>query len=232
MTGLAKILYVEDDKDLAQRVAEYLTMQHHKVEVSNNGRDAHELLGVAAFELVILDWDLPEMPGIEILKNFRNGGGQTPVLMLTGKDELSDIEAGLDTGADDYLIKPFAMRELAARVRALTRKSTATYSSVLRLGKLEVDTSAHRVTRDGTEVKLQPQEFAVLEFLLKRPSEVFSVEALQQQLWSSDVNASPDSVRVCIARLRNKIDEKEGASHIRTVHRLGYQVELDYLPKD
>lgn len=228
---MAKILIVEDDPDLAQRVADYLALQHHKVEISNNGRDAHELLGVANFELLILDWDLPGMPGIEVLKAFRSQGGQTPVLMLTGKDELHDIEAGLDGGADDYLIKPFAMRELAARVRALTRKATATYAPVLQLGNLEIESSAHRVTRGGAEIKLQPQEFAVLEFLLKRSSEVFSVEALQGNLWSSDVNASPDSVRVCIARLRSKIDEPGSPSYIRTVHRLGYQIESDYLDK-
>lgn len=226
---MSKILLVEDDQELAQRIADYLGLQHHKVEISNNGKDAHELLGVASFELLILDWDLPELPGIEILRRFRSGGGQTPVLMLTGKDELGDIEAGLDSGADDYLIKPFAMRELAARVRALTRKATASYASVLRLGALEVDTSAHRVMRGETEIKLQPQEFAVLEFLLKHSQEVFSVEALQQHLWASDVSASPDSVRVCIARLRNKIDEKGSPSYIRTVHRLGYQIELDYM---
>lgn len=225
---MSKILLVEDDAGLGPRIAEYLTLQHHKVEIANTGTDADELLRVASFELLILDWDLPGLPGIEVLKRFRSNGGQTPVLMLTGKDELTDIEAGLDGGADDYLVKPFAMRELAARVRALTRKSSGTYSATLKIGSLEVDSNAHRVTKGGAELKLQPQEFALLEFLLKHPSEVFSIEALQQRLWSSDSNASPDSVRVCITRLRNKIDEAEGKSYIRTVHRLGYQIETDY----
>lgn len=225
---MSKILLVEDDVELAQRVSDYLALQHHRVEHVGNGADASELLQLSGFDLVLLDWDLPGLAGIEILKRYRSGGGQTPVLMLTGKDELVDIEAGLDGGADDYLCKPFAMRELAARVRALTRKASNTYAGLLRVGSLEVDTTAHRVSKDGVEIKLQPQEFSLLEFLLKHPTEVFSVEALQQRLWSSDTNASADSVRVCITRLRNKIDTEGRPSFIRTVHRMGYQIETSH----
>ena len=226
--SMSKILLVEDDVELAQRVADYLALQHHKVEMCHHGQEASELLQLAGFDLIVMDWELPGLQGIEILKKYRSSGGQTPVLMLTGKDELGDIEAGLDGGADDYLCKPFAMRELAARVRALTRKSSNTYAGLLRIGSLEVDTTAHKVSKAGVEIKLQPQEFALLEFLLKHPTEVFSVEALQQRLWSSDTNASADSVRVCITRLRNKIDNEGAPSFIRTVHRMGYQIESNH----
>jgi DNA-binding response OmpR family regulator len=148
-------------------------------------------------------------------------------LMLTGKDELADIERGLHGGADDYLIKPFAMRELAARVVALTRRAARTYEGRLRAGAVELDVHAHKASVDGREVKLQPQEFALLEFLLRNPAHVFSVEALMQRVWASDTEASPDTVRVCITRLRSKISSPGKPSVIKTVHRLGYQIDPD-----
>jgi DNA-binding response OmpR family regulator len=224
---MAKILVVDDDLQICEKLREWLESQHHLVETVNEGLDAAELLRSAEYELVILDWDLPGKSGIEILSELRGHGSTTPVLMLTGKDELADIERGLHGGADDYLIKPFAMRELAARVVALTRRAARTYEGPLRAGSVELDVQAHKAFVDGQEVKLQPQEFALLEFLLRNRTHVFSVEALMQRVWASDTEASPDTVRVCITRLRSKIGSPGKPSVIKTVHRLGYQIDPD-----
>lgn len=224
---MAKILVVDDDLQICEKVREWLESQHHMVEVAHDGVDAAELLRSAEYELIILDWDLPGKSGIDILSDARGQGCMTPILMLTGKDELADIERGLHGGADDYLIKPFAMRELAARVVALTRRATKTYESRLRAGVVELDVQAHKVFVEGEEVKLQPQEFALLEFLMRNRSHVFSVEALMQRVWASDTEASPDTVRVCITRLRSKISSPGKPSVIKTVHRLGYQIDPD-----
>jgi DNA-binding response OmpR family regulator len=222
---MAKILLVEDDDELAKKITSWLELEHHFVEWTNRGKDAVERLEFFQFDLVVLDWQLPELEGIEILEHFRNRGGKTPVLMLTGKAELQDKMKGLDSGADDYLTKPFHPKELTARVRALLRRNTAVYDDVLRAGSLELNTVSHRVTVQGNEVKLQPKEFALLEFLLRNPKDVFSVEALLNRIWPSDSDASPDTVRVCITRLRNKINVEGSPPIIRTVHRLGYQIE-------
>lgn len=222
---MAKILVVEDDAELSKKLTDWLESQHHKPECTADGLKASELLRLCEYDLVILDWDLPGRSGIEVLREFRDAGGTTPVLMLTGKDELDDIERGLTVGADDYLTKPFAFRELGARAIALTRRESKRYQTVLRTKTLELNTETHQVFRNGTEVKLQPQEFSLLEFLLKHPDEMFSVEALLQRVWSSESEASPDTVRVCITRLRNKIDTPGEDSIIKTVHRVGYRID-------
>lgn len=221
---MAKILLVEDDLELAKNVCSWLEFDHHSVEHCTSGAEGLDRLKFFQFDLVVLDWELPEISGIEILKEFRRSGGKTPVLMLTGKDGVADIEAGLNTGADDYLTKPFNSRILSARIKALVRRTSAVYDEVLRAGAIELDAGKHKVTRDGQEINLQPKEFALLEFLMRNPDDVFSAETLLNRIWESDSEASPDTVRVCITRLRNKIDKDGDASVIRTVHRLGYQI--------
>lgn len=222
---MAKILLVEDDTELSKKLTDWLELQHHKAEAVGDGTKASELLRLCEYDLIILDWDLPGLSGIELLREYRNNGGRTPVLMLTGKDDLDDIERGLNVGADDYLTKPFAFRELGARANALTRRENKKYQTILKLRGVELNTETHQVFKDGAELKLQPQEFALLEFLLKHPDEMFSVEALLQRVWSSETEASPDTVRVCITRLRNKIDTPGASSIIKTVHRVGYRVD-------
>jgi DNA-binding response OmpR family regulator len=222
---MAKILLVEDDDKLSKKIKSWLEMERHAVECSNRGHDALERLKLSQFDLIILDWQLPELEGIDILIAYRAGGGKSAVLMLTGRDDIKDKLEGLNCGADDYLTKPFHLEELSARIRALVRSISMVGGEVLRAGALELNTSTHRVSIEGKEVKLQPKEFALLEFMLHNPKEVFSVEALLNSIWPSEPEASEDNVRVCIARLRNKIDLPGSASIIRTVHRRGYQIE-------
>jgi DNA-binding response OmpR family regulator len=222
---MAKILLVEDDEALSKRIKSWLEIEHHAVECAIRGHDALERLKFFQFDLIILDWQLPELDGIEILQAYRNSGGKSAVLMLTGRDDVKDRLTGLNCGADDYLTKPFHPEELSARVRALVRRASKVYDQVLQAGALELNASTHQVTIEGKEVKLQPKEFALLEFMLRNPKEIFSAEALLNRIWPSESEASPDTVRVCIAKLRSKIGLPDSGSIIRTVPRLGYQIE-------
>ncbi len=224
---MSKILLVEDDLDLLKRVGDWLEFEKHSVERCSSGAEALEKLRFNSYDLSILDWMLPGLTGIEVLRQYRDAGGLTPVLMLTGKDKIDEVETGLDTGADDYLTKPFSLRELSARVRTLVRRRTGIYGQVLTIKDIKLDVAAHKVTKDGVEIKLQPKEFALLEYLLRHPNDVFSLDRLLERIWPSESESTAETVRVCIARLRNKIDSPDSESIIRTVPKVGYQLNKD-----
>ncbi len=223
---MPKILLVEDDKDLAKVVTEYLKSEHFTYEVAYDGLSGHEFLIQGHFDLIILDWDLPGMSGVEILKEFRSANGVTPVLMLTGKKEINEKEEGLDTGADDYLTKPFHMRELTARLRALLRRPTQSVSNTIKVGNLEMDPLKHKLYKDGKDIHLLPKDFSLLEFLMRHPDEIFSNEALIQRVWSFEAEATSDALRTSVKRLRKKLDDSdnEDESIIETVRRVGYRL--------
>lgn len=223
---MPKILVVEDDHDLAEMVVSWLENERYTVEHAEDGRLAQDLLKLSNYDVVVLDWDLPHVAGIEVLKEFRSNGGQTPIIMLTGKGGIDDKERGLVTGADDYLTKPFAIRELGARVKALLRRPASLLNSNLTCGALQMDPTKHRVTVSGTEVHLLPRDFALLEFLMRHKDEVFSAEALISRVWSSDSDASPEGLRTAIKRIRKKIDTggDESASMIENIPKIGYRL--------
>jgi DNA-binding response OmpR family regulator len=217
-------LIVEDDRQLSALVVDFLQGQGHLPEPVYTGTDGAEQLRFYKFDLVIMDWDLPGMSGVEVCRQYRNEGGQTPILMLTGKNTVDEKEAGLDSGADDYLTKPFHLKELAARMRAILRRPVAVTANVLKAGWLTLDPGSRTVRSGEAEINLQPKEFALLEFLMRHPNQPFSAEAIMDRVWQSDSEASPDTVRIQIMRLRNKIDQKGEESMIRTVHRVGYML--------
>lgn len=221
---MSKILLVEDDSALSATTEEWLKMERYTVECAFNGTDAMEMLRSFDYDLVVLDWELPEMTGIEILKQFRARGGKTPVIMLTGKSAIYEKEIGFETGADDYLTKPFHPKELAARVKALLRRPRTYTSELLEVNNVTVDPNTHLVTKSGQEVSLQPMEFALLEFFLRHPGQVFSPEALLRRVWDSESEASLDAIYTCIRRIRKKLDENTEKSVIRTVHGVGYRL--------
>lgn len=221
---MAKILVVEDDKDLTVMVSDLLCFEKHTVEVVHNGLDARENMRMSEYDLIILDWDLPELSGIELLRDYRGHGGTSPVLFLTGKSNIAEKEVGLDSGADDYLTKPFHMKELAVRVRALLRRPQSYVSEVLRAGKLELYPRDHKVFRDGKELKVYPKEFALLEFLMRHPNQIFSADALLNHVWRSDATASIDTVRQSLTRLRQAIEDKKEPL-IKTIYGVGYKLE-------
>ncbi|RTL40367.1 MAG: response regulator transcription factor [Candidatus Melainabacteria bacterium] len=223
---MAKILVVEDDKELVEVLQEWLVGEHHIVDVVNDGKEGCERLRMYDYDIAILDWQLPGMDGPDIVRHYRGTGGNIPLLMLTGKTDYLDKEQGLDSGADDYLTKPFHPRELSARLRALLRRSGANRTdSVLTAGDLTLDPQAFKVMKGDKELSFLPREFALLEFFMRHPNEVFGQEAILNHVWSSESDAAPDTVRVHITRLRSKIDNPGEKSFIHTVHRVGYRFE-------
>lgn len=221
---MAKILVVEDDESLSRMVSEWLVSEHHHVEVSQDGADAMEKLQFYDFDLVILDLNLPSMGGINILRQFRASGKETPVLILTGQDKIEDKEVGLDSGADDYLTKPFHMKELSARVRAILRRPSTYVGDKLTAGALELSPATHSVKIKGLDISLLPKEFALLEFLMRHPDQVFSADALLNRVWASASDSSIDALTTCVKRLRKKIDTDGSPSYIKTVHGVGYKL--------
>ena len=221
---MPKILVVEDDHLVADAVIEGLNLANHTVEWTTLGKEALDRLRLYDYDLIVLDLNLPDMHGLDVCREFRSRGGNLPILMLTGLSTLPQKEEGLDAGADDYLTKPFAVRELTARVRALLRRPPQQLPDVLRAGDLILDVAQVKLTRDGGEITLQPKEFALLEFLMRHTNQVFGVQELLNRLWSSESDSSELAVRQTITRLRKKIDKAGADSVIVTVTGLGYKI--------
>ncbi|HEY9676931.1 MAG TPA: response regulator transcription factor [Drouetiella sp.] len=222
---MAKILLAEDDKDLHNILRSFLTFEHHMVESSFTGEDADEKLSISDYDLLVLDWDLPGKSGIELVNFVRGRGSIVPILMITGKTSIAEKMQGLDTGADDYLTKPFNIQEFGARIRALLRRGAqaATPNNTLTISGISIDTTRHRVTKNGVTVNLLPKEFQLLEFFVRHPNHVFTQEALIAKVWPSDTEATAEALRSTIKRLRKKIDPD--AEILKTVHGVGYILE-------
>lgn len=224
---MAKILIVEDDQDVSFSLQNYLTMEKFHVEVADNGAEGLEKMRFYQYDVIILDWRLPDISGIEVLKQYRGAGGRTPVLMLTGRQDTADKETGLDSGADDYLTKPFHAKELSARIRALLRRPAVFQSDILRARDLALDVKARKLSKGGREIPLAPMEFALLEFLMRYPNEVFTPEALLDRVWPSDSDASPATIRTCIKKIRQKVEPDESESIIKNLPGVGYRLDSD-----
>ena len=222
---MAKILLVEDERDLAQLIARWLRNDHHLVETLENGNDAYNTIQVNKYDVIILDIMLPGMSGLEVCRQYRKSRGTTPILMLTAKNTIEDKEFGLDHGADDYMTKPFALKELAARVRALLRRGNSLPSNKLTIRDIDIDPVDYSVTKNGKAIRLLPQEFRLLEFLARHPNQVFSAEELLARVWESDTPAMIDTVRGHIKRIRQKLDSPSENSIITNVYGVGYKLE-------
>jgi two-component system response regulator QseB len=222
---MAKILSVEDDPVLAEQVVSWLKHEKHTVDCVHDGDEAASRLKFYQYDLVILDLGLPKLGGIKVLKLYRQGGGTAPVLILTGKDAISEKEEGLDAGADDYLTKPFHLKELSARIRALLRRPAVMLANTLVIKHIELNTATHEVTISGALVELLPKEFALLEIFMRYPNVVFSPATLLEKAWSSESEATIDSVYTYIKTLRSKISPQDPTSFIRTIKGVGYKIE-------
>ena len=221
---MAKILLVEDELELAESVREWLSEDYHLVETVNDGLAAMAALQRTEYDVVILDWMLPGLSGIEICRQYRAGGGQASILMLTAKKSLISKEAALVDGADDYLTKPFQLRELSARVKALSRRCQNPILEEITCGLLRLQRSKHCVLQGETELRLGPKEFCLLELFMRFPGKVFSVDELLEQIWGTETDIVPETVRSTIKSLRKKIDDGD-QSLIATVHGIGYKLE-------
>lgn len=224
-TIMAKILYVEDDTDLAERITQWLVeVEKHLVEHVDSGSAALERLEYFKYELIILDVGLPDKSGIEVLKEFRKKGGLTPVLVLTGQDKIDQKIQGLDAGADDYLTKPFHVQELTARLRSLLRRPREFTGDQISVGEVEIDTGSRSVQVGGQSVTLKPREFVLLEFLMRHQNKVISPDEILQNVWSSDSDATSETIYTHVKNLRKKLASHGAETFIRTVHGAGYIV--------
>jgi len=221
---MARILVIEDNADLADDIKRWLEGEQHKVDCLGDGVRALEYLKEYEYDAIVMDWSMPKLTGIEVLKQFRSTGGVTPVLMLTGRRDITDKEQGFEAGTDDYLTKPFELRELSLRIAALLRRPALPPSDQLTVGGLVLERKTRRVTKNGNEIKLMTKDFAILELLMTYPQKIFSAESLIERIWSDD-EASPEVVRKHINRIRTQIDNEGDQSLIRTVHGVGYALQ-------
>lgn len=221
--AMAKILIIEDDVDLTTTLKTLLTYERHNVEVLHDGMEASTHLKLYQYDLLIIDWGLPGKSGLDVCREFRAGGGVTPVLMLTGKHEIENKIAGLDSGADDYVTKPFHMQEIPPRIRALLRRQTATKQTLLSHKDLVIDPTKRTVSKGGVNVLLTKREFQVLEYMMRNHDQAFSYEALLNRVWPTSSDATAVALRTTMKRLRQKVDPN--GEMLRTIHGVGYIFE-------
>lgn len=220
----AHILVVEDDEKIAEVLQDCLRAADYEVEVVHSAEEGKAKLAQNSYNLLILDWQLPQASGLDLCTEVRAAGVNTPVLFLTGMDSVVNKMAGLDSGADDYLTKPFAIPEVLARVRALLRRPQNLQYKPLIVGDLELDQRNKTVKFKGELVKLHPQEFTVLELLMNNPGRVFSGEELLSRAWPTDSDATNEAVRSVILRIRKAIDTDSDNPLITTIKGFGYRL--------
>jgi two-component system OmpR family response regulator len=217
-----RILLVEDDPKAARFVRQGLEEEGHVVDVASDGNEGARFAHTNAYDLFILDVQLPGMTGLELARDLRRSGIEPPILMLTARDSTHDVVHGLDAGADDYLTKPFAFDELLARVRALTRRQVAGPAGMLRYGELEMDRLSRSVRLAGRPIDLSPREFRLLEFFLLYPEEVVTRTRLLEKVWDMTFDPETNVVEAHISNLRRKLEERGTPRVIQTVRGAGY----------
>jgi DNA-binding response OmpR family regulator len=221
------ILVVEDERRLGMLLRRVLTEERHAVDLAHDGNEGLDLASSGTYDLIVLDVMLPGLDGFEICKQLRADDIHTPVLMLTARDAVQDRVSGLNAGADDYLVKPFAMEEFLARVNALLRRreQTVDMAPQLKVGDLTLDLVRHEVQRGGRNIELTAKEFALLEFLMRNPGQVLTRTQITDRVWRYDLDALSNVVDTYIHYLRDKVDRGFGRSLIKTVRGVGYKIE-------
>lgn len=222
-----RVLVVEDEVKMAALIRRGLSEDGQSVDVAPTGEDALIMAGATEYDAIVLDVMLPGIDGFEVCRRLRKESIWAPVLMLTARDAVEDRIAGLDTGADDYLIKPFSFAELLARLRALARRGPVERSPVLEAGSLRVDPATHRVWRGDVDIHLSAKEFALLEIFMRRPGQVLSRFDLLEHAWDYAYENRSNVIDVYIRYLRDKVDRPFGVSSIETVRGAGYRLRAD-----
>ncbi len=221
-----RILLVEDDERIAQALAEALTDQHYVVDLASDGEAGWDFVKACAYDLLLLDVMLPRLDGVSLCQRLRREGYHTPVLMLTARDTSNDKVMGLDAGADDYVVKPFDLPELAARIRALMRRGNSTLPPVLEWQNLRLDPSTYKVMYAEQVLYLTPKEYSLLELLMRNSGRVLSRSAILEHLWSFEELPGEETVKVHIKDLRKKLRAAGApANFIETVYGLGYRLQ-------
>lgn len=216
-----KVLLVEDEHGIAGAIKAGLVEEHYTVDVAYDGEAGYDLASTGDYDLIVLDLMLPKLPGLEVCKNLRSEGIHTPILVLTARGEMRDKVTGLDSGADDYLVKPFAFEELLARLRALGRREATTRAEIIEAGKLELNIKNYEVKVNGIKIKLSRKEFAFLEYLARNAGQVVSKEQIISHVWDYDADILENTIEVYIRNLRKKLGK--GVT-IETLRGFGYKL--------
>lgn len=224
---LMRILVVEDERDLNRVISKRLESEGYSVDRCFDGEEALDFIDVGEFDAIIMDIMMPRINGIEVLKQMRSRNNTTPVLLLTARDGIGDRVNGLDAGADDYLIKPFAFEELLARIKVMTRKASGNSTNVFSAADLTMDLNSHTVVRGDVNINLSAKEFEILEYLLRNKGIVLSREKIENHVWDFDYSGGTNVVDVYIRYLRKKIDDNFEPKLIHTVRGCGYVLRVD-----
>lgn len=217
-----RILVVEDERDLNRIISKRLEKEGYCVDRCYDGEEALDYIRVGEFDAIVLDIMMPKKNGLEVVRTLRKNGDTTPILFLTARDSIADRVAGLDIGADDYLVKPFAYEELLARLRVMTRKATGNPTNIFQAADLVLDTAAHTVKRNGESINLSAKEFDILEYLIRNKGTVLTREKIENHVWNFDYSGGTNVVDVYIRYLRKKIDEGHAVKLIQTIRGSGY----------
>lgn len=223
---LVRILIAEDEKDLNQILTSRLKAEHYSVDSCKNGQEALDYIAGAEYDAVILDIMMPVLDGLTVLRTIRRQGSTIPVLLLTARDSIEDRVTGLDAGANDYLVKPFAFEELLARIRVLLRKPAETSSTCLQTADLKILLDTHQVFRGNTEIRLSGKEFSLLRYMMQNEGIVLSRDKLEQHIWNYDFTGGSNVIDVYIRYLRRKIDDGFEPKLIHTVRGTGYVLKV------
>ena len=222
-----RILVVEDEVNLNDIIVKKLKLEHYGVDSCFDGKEALDYIFSTEYDVILLDIMLPKLDGFEVLKRIRNKNIKTPVLLLTARDGIEDRVQGLDFGADDYLVKPFAFDELLARIRVLLRRNTDNASNIFTLSNLTVNCNSHEVFRDNTSIKLSTREFTILEYMIRNKEKVLSREKIEQHIWDYNYEGGTNVVDVYIRYLRKKIDDNFSPKLIHTIRGIGYILKVE-----
>jgi DNA-binding response OmpR family regulator len=216
-----RVLVVEDEHKIANSIKQGLEQESYAVDVAYTGEDGYDLATTEEYDVILLDLLLPGMDGVTICKNLRAQNIHTPILMLTAKGQITDKVIGLDSGADDYLTKPFSFEELLARVRALSRRPKQTMGNILKVGDLSLDTSSFEITRAGKTIRLSSREYSLLEYLMRHPNKTLTKDQIIAHVWNYDADVLPNTVEVYVGYLRNKLGKPD---ILHTVRGFGYKI--------
>ena len=221
-----RILIVEDERKIARALGRALKNEKYAVDISHDGTDAYAMAGMIDYDLLILDRMIPgDYDGLSLTKKLREEGKKVPILLLTALGEIRDKTEGLDSGADDYLTKPFALDELLARVRALLRRPQTQAETILKIADLSLDLNAHEVFRNNQKIELTNKEFSLLEYLVRNAGRPVSKEQIIDHVWDYDADILPNNIEVYISYLREKVDKPFERKLIKTVRGIGYKID-------
>jgi len=223
VSPIMRILVVEDEKSIVDFLSQGLKESGYAVDIANDGQTGLDYALATQYDVILLDVMLPKLNGFAVVRELRRASIKTPVIMLTARSTVDDRVHGLDAGADDYLVKPFAFAELLARIRALLRRPSISTDTVISFGDIELDTIKHEFRRRGERIELSGREFSILEYFMRNPGQVLTRTQIAEHIWNFDAYAGSNVVDVYIGYLRKKIDEDPSHSYIKTIRGVGYR---------